>query len=74
MAIDPTGTIYQDETGFNEGLKIEIDPVKMKFIRELKTSRTSSIFFVKYRGKPRVLKVVSSISHHEGCYRLSDNV
>lgn len=62
MAIGPAGSIYQEETGFNKDLKIEIDPLKTKFIRELKASETSSIFHVNYNGKPRVLKVVCSFA------------
>ncbi|OJD14689.1 hypothetical protein AJ78_04980 [Emergomyces pasteurianus Ep9510] len=57
MAIGPAGTIYRDETGFNEDLRIAIDLAKMKFIKELNASDTSSIFHVNYDGKPRVLKV-----------------
>ncbi|KAK2807535.1 hypothetical protein FQN50_005403 [Emmonsiellopsis sp. PD_5] len=57
MAIGPAGTIYRDETGFNEDLRIEIDLAKMTFIKELHASEASSIFHVNYDGKPRVLKV-----------------
>ncbi|OJD11965.1 hypothetical protein AJ78_07366 [Emergomyces pasteurianus Ep9510] len=35
MAIGPAGSIYQKEAGFNKDLKIDIDPLKTKFIREL---------------------------------------
>ncbi|EEH03295.1 conserved hypothetical protein [Histoplasma capsulatum G186AR] len=57
MTIGRAGSIYQEETEFNKDLKIEIDPLKTKFIRELNASETSSIFHINYNGKPRVLKV-----------------
>ncbi|KJF61425.1 uncharacterized protein CIMG_11033 [Coccidioides immitis RS] len=53
----PEGTIYEKEKGFDDNLRIEIDPTKIKFIKELKGSEASSIFHVKYDGNPRVLKV-----------------
>ncbi|EEP81146.1 predicted protein [Uncinocarpus reesii 1704] len=53
----PKGTIYETEKGFDASLMIEVDPIKIKFIGELKTSEASSIFHVNYNGKPRVLKV-----------------
>ncbi|KAL1952988.1 hypothetical protein VTO42DRAFT_3784 [Malbranchea cinnamomea] len=53
----PEGTIYERENGFDDNLRIEIDPAKIKFIKELKRSEASSIFHVNYEGKPRVLKV-----------------
>ncbi|EDN07417.1 predicted protein [Histoplasma mississippiense (nom. inval.)] len=52
----PEGTIYE-ASGFDDDLRIEIDPTKIKFIKELKTSEASSIFHVNYDGMPRVLKV-----------------
>ncbi|OAT12442.1 hypothetical protein BDBG_07780 [Blastomyces gilchristii SLH14081] len=52
----PEGTIYE-ASGFDDDLRIEIDPTKIKFIKELKTSEVSSIFHVNYDGMPRVLKV-----------------
>nr|KMM69768.1 hypothetical protein CPAG_06082 [Coccidioides posadasii RMSCC 3488] len=53
----PEGTIYEKEGGLNDNLRIEIDPTRIKFIKELKKSEASSIFYVNYNGKPRVLKV-----------------
>ncbi|OJD20592.1 hypothetical protein ACJ73_08077 [Blastomyces percursus] len=38
----PEGTIYE-ASGFDDDLRIEIDPTKIKFIKELKTSEASSI-------------------------------
>lgn len=64
MARGPEGTIYRDETGFDDELKIEIDFTQMKFIQELKNSEASSIFHVEYNGEPRVLKVVCSFIWH----------
>lgn len=61
MARGPEGTIYRDEAGFDDELKIEIDFIQMKFIQELKTLEESSIFYVDYNGEPRVLKVVCSL-------------
>ncbi|EER41393.1 conserved hypothetical protein [Histoplasma capsulatum H143] len=52
----PEGTIYE-ASGFDDDLRIEINPTKIKFIKELKTSEASSIFHVNYDGMPRVLKV-----------------
>ncbi|GMF76932.1 unnamed protein product [Aspergillus oryzae] len=57
MAHGPEGTIYRDEEGFDDTLKIDINFAQMKLIRKLKTSRTSSIFHVNYNGEPRVFKV-----------------
>ncbi|KAK2834926.1 hypothetical protein FQN49_006774 [Arthroderma sp. PD_2] len=56
----PEGTIYAKENGFDPNLKVEIDPTKIEFIKELKASEASSIFHVNYHGKPRVLKVFHS--------------
>ncbi|RJE24487.1 hypothetical protein PHISCL_03179 [Aspergillus sclerotialis] len=53
----PEGTIYEKEKGFNDDLKIEIDPTKIKLIKDLKTSEASSISHVTYEGEPRALKV-----------------
>ncbi|EEH19928.2 hypothetical protein PABG_02187 [Paracoccidioides brasiliensis Pb03] len=53
----PEGTIYEKEKGFDANLRIEIDPTKIRFIKELKRSEASSIFHVNYDGKPLVLKV-----------------
>lgn len=58
----PEGTIYEEE-GFNDNLKIEIEPTKIKFIKELKESEASSIFYVNYDSEPRVLKVVCGLGH-----------
>ncbi|OAX83677.1 hypothetical protein ACJ72_01966 [Emergomyces africanus] len=69
MAIGSAGSIYQKKTGFNKDLKIEIDPLKMKFIRELKASETSSIFHVNYNDKLHVLKVF----HNNGDFRYASN-
>ncbi|PGH35720.1 hypothetical protein GX50_01433 [[Emmonsia] crescens] len=57
LPLGSEGTIYEKEKGFDDSLKIEIDPKKTKFIKELKKSEASSIFHVYYDGKPRVLKV-----------------
>ncbi|RMJ22989.1 hypothetical protein PHISP_06129 [Aspergillus sp. HF37] len=54
---DPEGTIYEKEKELNDDLRIEVDPTKLKFIKKLKESETSSIFHVNYDGEPRVLKV-----------------
>lgn len=74
LPLGSEGTIYEKEKGFDDSLKIEIDPKKTKFIKELKKSEASSIFHVYYDGKPRVLKVVcgplSSLSYT--CCFLSD--
>ncbi|EFW15114.1 conserved hypothetical protein [Coccidioides posadasii str. Silveira] len=53
----PEGTIYENEKGFDNNLRIEIAPTKIDFIKTLKRSNTSLIFHVNYDGKPRVLKV-----------------
>ncbi|KAK2767690.1 hypothetical protein FQN54_003848 [Arachnomyces sp. PD_36] len=53
----PEGTIYEKETGFEDSLRIEIDLMKVEFIKELKASEASSIFHVECDGEPRVLKV-----------------
>ncbi|OJD25849.1 hypothetical protein ACJ73_02785 [Blastomyces percursus] len=53
----PEGTIYENEKGFDNNLRIEIAPAKLEFIKTLKISDTSLIFHVNYDGKPRVLKV-----------------
>ena len=58
MPLGPEGTIYKEEKGFDSALRIDIDPVKIGFIAELKISEASSIFHVNYDGNPRVLKVV----------------
>jgi hypothetical protein len=58
LPLGSEGTMYEKEKGFDDNLKIEIDPTKIKFIEELKRSEASSIFRVNYDGKPRVLKVV----------------
>ncbi|WEW57294.1 hypothetical protein PRK78_002759 [Emydomyces testavorans] len=55
----PAGTIYEKEKGFDDILRIEMDPTKTKFIKELKSSEASLILQVQYDGKPCVLKVVS---------------
>lgn len=63
----PEGTIYEKERGFDQKLRIEIDPAKITFIKELNRSKASSVFHVKYSDKPRVLKVVRwsfSPDHH----------
>ncbi|OAT10611.1 hypothetical protein BDBG_06429 [Blastomyces gilchristii SLH14081] len=52
----PEGTIYE-ASGFNNNLRIEINPTKIKFIKELKTSEALLIFHVNYDDMPRVLKV-----------------
>ncbi|PGH07421.1 hypothetical protein GX51_01720 [Blastomyces parvus] len=39
----PEGTIYEASV-FDDNFRIEIDPTKIKFIKELKTSEASSIF------------------------------
>lgn len=54
----PEGTIYEKEEGFDDNLRVEIDPTKTEFTQALKISEAPSIFQVKYDGKPRVLKVV----------------
>lgn len=54
----PKGTIYEKEKGFDDNLRIEINSTKIKFIKDLKSSETSSIFHVNYDDKSRVLKVV----------------
>lgn len=59
----PEGTIYEKEKGFNDSLRIEVDPTKTKFIKDLKESETSSIFHVNYNGEPRVLKFVRALCH-----------
>ncbi|OJD12016.1 hypothetical protein AJ78_07333 [Emergomyces pasteurianus Ep9510] len=57
MATGPAETIYRNETEFDDEFKIDIDPSRMSIIKELKASKASSIFYVNYNGKPRVLKV-----------------
>ncbi|KAB8278695.1 hypothetical protein BDV30DRAFT_233656 [Aspergillus minisclerotigenes] len=57
MAHGPEGTIYRDEEGFDDILKIDINFTQMKIIKELKKSETSSIFHVNYNDEPRVFKV-----------------
>lgn len=54
----PEGTIYEKEKGFNDNLRVDIDPTKIKFVKALKESGTSSIFHVNYDTEPRVLKAV----------------
>ncbi|EFR01074.1 hypothetical protein MGYG_04077 [Nannizzia gypsea CBS 118893] len=49
-------TIYRDETGFDDSLKINIDFEKVEFVETLRSSEASSIFHVNYYGKARVLK------------------
>ncbi|KAL1999751.1 hypothetical protein VTN02DRAFT_4068 [Thermoascus thermophilus] len=56
------GTIYEKEQGFDDELRIQIDPTKITIIKELKRSEASSIVHVNYDGKPRVLKVF----HNDG--------
>ncbi|EGC49255.1 conserved hypothetical protein [Histoplasma capsulatum var. duboisii H88] len=56
LELNVKGTIYE-ASGFDDDLRIEINPTKIKFIKELKTSEASSIFHVNYDGMPRVLKV-----------------
>jgi hypothetical protein len=58
LALGPEGTIYEKEKGFDDNLRIEIEPTKIQFIKELKRSDASSIFHVNYDGNLRVLKVV----------------
>lgn len=58
MSGGPEGTIYQDDVGFDDELKIEIDFTQMKFIQELISSKASSIFHVDYISEPCILKVV----------------
>lgn len=58
LLLGPEGTIYEKEKGFDDSLRIEINPTKISFIKELKSSEASSIFHVDYEDKPRVLKVV----------------
>lgn len=65
----PEGTIYEKEKELSESLRIEVDPKKIKFIKELSESRTSSIFYVNYDNEPRALKVVSVLGH--GCMAAS---
>jgi hypothetical protein len=65
----PEGTIYEKEKELSESLRIEVDPNKTKFIKELSVSRTSSIFYVNYDNEPRALKVVSVLDH--GCMATS---
>ncbi|KAE8330925.1 hypothetical protein BDV39DRAFT_201520 [Aspergillus sergii] len=57
MAHGPEGTVYRDEEGFNDTLKIDINFTQMKLIKELKNSEISSIFHVNYNDEPRVFKV-----------------
>lgn len=56
----PEGTIYE-ASRFDDNLRIEINPTKIKFTKVLKTSEASSIFHVNYDGMPRVLKVVCTL-------------
>lgn len=51
-------TIYRDEKGFDDRFKIDIDFAKMEFKEILNSSEASSIFYIHYFSKPRVLKVV----------------
>ena len=51
-------TIYRDEAGFDDHFKIDVDFAKMEFKETLNISEASSIFYVSYYGKPRILKVV----------------
>ncbi|PGH31336.1 hypothetical protein GX50_05875 [[Emmonsia] crescens] len=57
MPLGPENTIYRDETGFDENLKIVINFAEMELIAVLKKSEVSCIFHVNYIGEPRVLKV-----------------
>lgn len=70
MTTGPAGTIYRDETGFDEDLKIEIEPAKTTIIEELRATETSSVFHINYDGEPRVLKVVK-LQLIMGCITLS---
>lgn len=64
MMIGPEGTIYEDETRFDNNLEIDINLQKIKFIEVLKTSEALSIFHVYYNSKSCVLKVVCPFRLH----------
>ncbi|KAK2746657.1 hypothetical protein FQN57_003001 [Myotisia sp. PD_48] len=51
----PVGTIYEKEAGFD--FRIDFELSKIEFIEKLKRSETSFIFYVKYDGRRRVLKI-----------------
>ncbi|EGE84984.2 hypothetical protein BDDG_07929 [Blastomyces dermatitidis ATCC 18188] len=56
-------TIYREETGFDENLKIDINFAEMELIAVLKKSEVSWIFHVNYFGKPWALKVAILIKY-----------
>ncbi|EQL34060.1 hypothetical protein BDBG_00411 [Blastomyces gilchristii SLH14081] len=56
-------TIYREETGFDENLKIDINFAEMELIAVLKKSEVSWIFHVNYFGKPWALKVAILIEY-----------
>ncbi|PGH29268.1 hypothetical protein GX50_07983 [[Emmonsia] crescens] len=56
-SIEKEDTIYRDETGFDDNFKLSINFANMEFEEILNVSDASSIFYVNYCGKPRVLKV-----------------
>ncbi|EFW13358.1 conserved hypothetical protein [Coccidioides posadasii str. Silveira] len=56
-SIRKADTIYRDERGFDDSLKINIDFEKVEFVKTLRSSEASSIFHINYYGEARVLKV-----------------